>query len=51
MILDMNMWKNQIFYAPIDYGQYTDSEGKIHTIKDEYSLEVDTKFSVHDTFL
>jgi hypothetical protein len=39
MILDMNMWKNQIFYAPIDYGQYTDSEGKIHTIKDQYSLE------------
>lgn len=39
MILDLNMWKNQIFYAPIDYGQYTDSEGKIHTIKDEYSLE------------
>lgn len=33
------MWKNQIFYAPYDYGQYVDGEGKIHTVKDDYSLE------------
>lgn len=39
MILDLNMWKNQIFYAPYDYGQYVDNEGRIHTVKDTYSLE------------
>lgn len=39
MILDLNMWKNQIFYAPFDYGQYIDSDGKIHSVTDEYSLK------------
>ncbi|XP_048780171.2 transmembrane protein 117-like isoform X2 [Ostrea edulis] len=39
MILDLNMWKNQIFYGPFDYGQYTDSDGKIHSVTDEYSLK------------
>ena len=39
MILDLNMWKNQIFYAPYEYGQYTNEKGKIFTVKDEYSLE------------
>ena len=39
MILDLNMWKNQIFYSPYDYGQYVDSEGKIHSVQDDYSLE------------
>lgn len=39
MILDLNMWKNQIFYSPFDYGQYTDSDGKIHSVTDEYSLK------------
>ena len=28
MILDLNMWKNQIFYNPLEYGQYTDAEGR-----------------------
>jgi hypothetical protein len=23
MLLDLNMWKNQIFYNPKDFGQYT----------------------------
>ena len=23
MILDMNMWKNQMFYKPYEYSQYT----------------------------
>ena len=32
MILDLNMWKNQIFYKPENYGQYI---GKIeHLFKD-----------------
>ncbi|XP_062582090.1 transmembrane protein 117-like [Saccostrea cucullata] len=39
MILDLNMWKNQIFYYPFDYGQYVDSDGKIHSVTDEYSLK------------
>ena len=29
MILDLNMWKNQIFYAPVDYAQSADEKGKI----------------------
>lgn len=32
MILDLNMWKNQIFYDPFSYGQYTDSEDHIYTV-------------------
>jgi hypothetical protein len=32
MILDLNMWKNQIFYEPYVYGQYTDSDGYIYTV-------------------
>ncbi|XP_060082891.1 transmembrane protein 117-like [Ylistrum balloti] len=38
MLLDLNMWKNQIFYKPYDYGQYVDSEGQIHTVLDDFSL-------------
>ena len=34
MILDMNMWKNQIYYEPFDYGQYTDPDGYIYTVSD-----------------
>ncbi len=26
MILDMNMWKNQMFYKPYNYGQYEDPD-------------------------
>ena len=32
MILDLNMWKNQIFYDPFTFGQYTDSKGYIYTV-------------------
>lgn len=39
MLLDLNMWKNQIFYSPYEYGQYTNVKGKIITVKDEFSLE------------
>lgn len=28
MVLDLYQWKNQIYYQPQDYGQYTDTEGK-----------------------
>lgn len=39
MLLDLNMWKNQIFYSPYDYGQYINNEGRIFTVQDDYSLE------------
>ena len=29
MLLDLNMWKNQILYDPLTYGQYTNAEGKV----------------------
>ncbi|EDO31899.1 predicted protein, partial [Nematostella vectensis] len=38
MILDLNMWKNQIFYEPLTYGQYTDPLGYIYTIADKQYL-------------
>lgn len=38
IILDMNMWKNQIMYVPVDFAQYTDPEGRIHTTNDLMSL-------------
>jgi len=38
MILDLNMWKNQIFYEPLRYGQYVDGEGFIYTISDKQFL-------------
>lgn len=39
MLLDLNMWKNQIFYNPLDFGQYTDPDGKIYSVMDEWSLD------------
>ncbi|XP_041366549.1 transmembrane protein 117-like [Gigantopelta aegis] len=39
ILLDMNMWKNQIFYTPVEYGQYTDTDSRIHTVLDQYSLD------------
>ncbi|KAK3699158.1 hypothetical protein QZH41_011879 [Actinostola sp. cb2023] len=38
IILDLNMWKNQIFYSPYTFGQYTDSTGHIYTILDKAFL-------------
>lgn len=32
MLLDLNMWKNQIFYQPADYGQYTTADHKVRTV-------------------
>nr|XP_027214262.1 transmembrane protein 117-like [Penaeus vannamei] len=35
MILDLNMWKNQIFYEPGPYGQYIDPVSrKVYTVED-----------------
>lgn len=38
MLLDLNMWKNQIFYKPYDYGQYVGSNGKVYTVTDKAFL-------------
>ncbi|XP_054712846.1 transmembrane protein 117-like [Uloborus diversus] len=35
MILDLNMWKNQIFYSPPEYGQYIGPDHKVYSIPDE----------------
>ncbi|PSN39525.1 hypothetical protein C0J52_12396 [Blattella germanica] len=34
MLLDLNMWKNQIFYNPKDFGQYTGPDDKIRTVNE-----------------
>jgi hypothetical protein len=39
MLLDLNMWKNQIFYNPLDFGQYTGPEDKIYSVMDQWSLD------------
>ncbi|KAM8973028.1 transmembrane protein 117 [Pelodytes ibericus] len=38
LILDLNMWKNQIFYKPSAYGQYLGPGQKIFTVEDTESL-------------
>lgn len=38
IILDLNMWKNQIFYSPYTFGQYTGPEGHIYSILDKAFL-------------
>ena len=43
MILDLNMWKNQIFYEPFVYGQYTDDQHYIFTVSDRDFLANATK--------
>lgn len=40
MILDANMLKNQILYEPAPYGQYTDPQGYIWTVTNDFSLEL-----------
>ncbi|XP_014780206.1 transmembrane protein 117 isoform X1 [Octopus bimaculoides] len=32
IILDLNMWKNQLFYKPYDYGQYVGADNRIYTV-------------------
>uniref|UniRef100_A0A2D4HT17 Transmembrane protein 117 n=3 Tax=Micrurus TaxID=8634 RepID=A0A2D4HT17_MICLE len=39
LILDLNMWKNQIFYKPHEYGQYIGPGQKIYTVEDLESLK------------
>ncbi|XP_020651200.3 transmembrane protein 117 isoform X3 [Pogona vitticeps] len=39
LILDLNMWKNQMFYKPDEYGQYIGPGQKIYTVEDSESLK------------
>ncbi|XP_043943343.1 transmembrane protein 117 [Protopterus annectens] len=39
LILDLNMWKNQIFYQPYEYGQYISPDRKIYTVVDPDTLK------------
>lgn len=38
LILDLNMWKNQIFYKPYEYGQYVGPGEKIYTVEEPETL-------------
>ncbi|XP_062858946.1 transmembrane protein 117 [Trichomycterus rosablanca] len=38
LILDLNMWKNQIFYKPYEYGQYVGPGEKIFTVEEPDTL-------------
>ncbi|XP_059178356.1 transmembrane protein 117-like [Physella acuta] len=42
ILLDMNMWKNQMFYSPQNFGQYVDENNKIYTVTDPLSLEANS---------
>lgn len=39
IILDLNMWKNQLFYSPFVFGQYTNPGGYIYSVTDTKFLE------------
>ncbi|XP_051547773.1 transmembrane protein 117 [Myxocyprinus asiaticus] len=39
LILDLNMWKNQIFYKPYEYGQYVGPGEKIYTVEHPETLQ------------
>uniref|UniRef100_A0AAV2KXK5 Transmembrane protein 117 n=1 Tax=Knipowitschia caucasica TaxID=637954 RepID=A0AAV2KXK5_KNICA len=38
LILDLNMWKNQMFYQPYEYGQYVGPGEKIFTVEEPETL-------------
>lgn len=42
MMLDLNMWKNQIIYRPEDFGQYVDPVlHNVYTINETEPLKID----------
>ncbi len=41
MLFDLNMWKNQIFYHPSAYGQYSGVHNRVHTVTNETILATD----------
>lgn len=38
MLFDLNMWKNQIFYLPEHYGQYTGIQSRVFTVTNQTVL-------------
>ena len=44
MLFDLNMWKNQIFYRPQNYGQYTDAQYRVWTVTNETVLALDEPY-------
>lgn len=40
IILDLNMWKNQLFYVPYDYGQYVGPDNRIYTVLSTEQLSI-----------
>ncbi|XP_072915808.1 transmembrane protein 117 isoform X3 [Hemitrygon akajei] len=47
LILDLNMWKNQIFYQPGEYGQYVGPGQKIYTVEDMETLKALNKSTLN----
>ena len=43
MLLDLNMWKNQIFYKPYDYGQYVGPNGRVYSVTNRTFLATANK--------
>ena len=43
MIFDLNMWKNQVFYKPENYGQYVATEHRVFTVTNEDILNSNNK--------
>lgn len=42
MMLDLNMWKNQIIYTPLEYGQYIHPQSKrVYTVEKDSSTDPD----------
>ena len=44
MLFDLNMWKNQIFYQPKNYGQYTDAQYRVWTVTNDTILKLDEPY-------
>lgn len=41
MMLDLNMWKNQVIYYPPNYGQYVDGiTNRVCSITDQKSIDI-----------
>lgn len=38
MLMDLNMWKNQIFYKPFTYGQYQGPNSKLKNIQTSHFI-------------
>ncbi|CAE1293394.1 Transmembrane protein 117 [Acanthosepion pharaonis] len=48
IILDLNMWKNQLFYVPYDYGQYVGPDNRIYTVLSTEQLSIHNETMVYE---